>query len=132
MNARADSVYLNALTALLAAFVVLLSGCAPRGPVIGTGTAPPDVGGTIAGTVRASDGATALSTRRVTAVEVSSGARFDVSTSSSGGYSVKVPAGTYRLEVELRPGETLASGPESTQVNVGDLDAGRDFVIGRQ
>jgi hypothetical protein len=121
MNARA-----------LLALVVLLSGCAPRGPVIDTGNAPSDVGGTIAGSVRASDGATALSARKVTAVDVASGARFDVSTASSGGYTVKVPEGTYRLEVELRPGETLASGPESTQVNIGDLDAGRDFVISRQ
>ena len=110
----------------------LIGACLPRGPVIDTGSRPEGVGGTISGIVRASDGATALSARKVTAVNTESGVRFDVSTASSGGYTVKVPAGTYRLEVELRPGETLASGPDSTQVNVGDLDAGRDFVISRR
>ena len=112
--------------------LVLMSGCAPRGPVVDTGNTPPNVGGTIAGSVSAGDGSAALSARRVTAVDTSSGARFDVSTASNGGYSMKVPAGTYRLEVELRTGERVATAPESTQVNVGDIDAGRNFVIGRQ
>jgi uncharacterized protein YceK len=120
---------MNARTLLIA--LVLMSGCAARGPVLDTGNAPPGVGGTIAGTVSASDGAAALSARRVTAIDTSTGARFDVSTASNGGYTVKVPAGTYRLEVELRTGERVATGPDSTQVNVGDVDAGRNFVIGR-
>jgi hypothetical protein len=109
--------------------LLLASGCAPRGPVIDTGNRPPDVGGTIAGTVRASDGDTALVARQVTATDASSGARFMASTASNGGYTIKVPSGTYRLHVELRPGETVVMAPESTQVNVGDVDAGRDFVI---
>jgi hypothetical protein len=109
--------------------LLLMGGCAPRGPVIDTGNAPPDVGGTIAGTVRASDGSTSLSARQVTATDASTGTRFMASTASNGGYTIKVPAGTYRLQVELRPGEALVMEPESTQVNVGDLDAGRDFVI---
>jgi uncharacterized protein YfaS (alpha-2-macroglobulin family) len=58
-----------------------------------------------------------------------SGARFDTSTTSTGGYTVRVPAGMYRLEVELRAGETLAQSPEPTEVDAGDLDAGRDFDV---
>jgi hypothetical protein len=42
---------------------------------------------------------------------------------------VRVPRGTYRLEVELRSGETLAAQPEATKVDAGDLDAGRNFVV---
>jgi hypothetical protein len=40
-----------------------------------------------------------------------------------------VPAGNYRLEVELRSGETLATQPDATEVDAGDLDAGRNFVV---
>jgi hypothetical protein len=115
---------------LAAASVVLAGvlGCARAAPVIDTGPRP-DVGGSISGTVTADDGATALGALKVTAVSVESGARFDVSTATNGGYTVRVPAGTYRLELELRPGEALAAAPDSTQVDAGDLDAGRNFVV---
>jgi carboxypeptidase family protein len=109
--------------------VLLLSlGCSPGGPVIDTGPRP-DVGGSISGIVTANDGATALGARKVTAVNVETGARIDTSTTSTGGYTMRVPRGTYRLEVELRPGETLRTQPDSTEVNAGDLDAGRNFVV---
>src|SRR5688572_3405166 len=111
---------------LLLATVV--AACHPSRPVVDTGVRP-DVGGSIAGRVTANDGATALGARKVTAVNESTGARFDVSTASNGGYTVRVPPGMYRLEVELRAGETLATVPDSTEVEVGDLDAGRDFVV---
>ena len=42
---------------------------------------------------------------------------------------MRVPPGTYRLEFELRSGEALATAPQSTEVDPGDLDAGRDFVV---
>ena len=50
-------------------------------------------------------------------------------TATNGGYTVQVPEGKYRLEVELRPNETLASAPAETEVNRGDLDSGRDFAV---
>ena len=114
---------------LIPVVVLLLSlACSPGGPVIDTGPRP-DVGGSISGTVTANNGATALGARRVTAVNVETGARIDASTTSTGGYTMRVPRGTYRLEVELRPGETLATQPGSTEVTAGDLDAGRNFVV---
>jgi hypothetical protein len=33
------------------------------------------------------------------------------------------------LEVELRSGEALATQPDPTEVDAGDLDAGRNFVV---
>jgi hypothetical protein len=57
------------------------------------------------------------------------GARFDVSTTTTGGYTVRVPPGTYRLQLELREGEALATEPGSTEIDPGDLDAGRNFVV---
>ena len=100
--------------------------CHPR-PVI-----DPDpstaVGGTIAGIV-STEGNAALSGRKVTAVDTTSGSRFEATTGNNGGYTIKVPAGTYRLEVELRPGEKVTKQPDETRVDRSDLDTGRDFVI---
>jgi len=45
------------------------------------------------------------------------------------GYTIRVPVGTYRVEVELRGNETLVKQPAETHVNNGDLDPARDFVI---
>jgi hypothetical protein len=112
-----------------AMLLLVIVGCGPRGPILGGGTKPPGVGGTIAGVVKTEDGATALSARKVTATNVDTGERFEGSTASNGGYTIQVPKGKYRLEVELRPGESLAAGPVSTDINVGDLDARRDFVV---
>ena len=104
------------------------AACAPRGPVVDTAARPAGVGGTIAGNVHATGGAP-LSGRLVTATHVENGERHESSSASTGGYTIKVPAGTSTLEVEIRPGETLASKPPDTDVNVGDIDAGRDFEI---
>ena len=115
--------------AMLAVAVLLLSiSCAQRGPILGADK-PPNVGGTIAGAVLAGDGRTPLPSRKVAAINTMNGARFEASTASNGGYTIKVPAGTYRLEVETRPNETVVTQPEPTEVNPSDLDADRDFVL---
>ena len=113
--------------AFIAASVLLLSvGCHPSRPVIDPGPKP-NVQGTISGIV--GNGTSPLSGRKITAVNVETGTRFDTSSTSNGGYTVRVSPGTYRLEVELRSGEALATAPQPTQVDPGDLDAGRDFVV---
>jgi len=110
------------ITTLLAASVA----CHPfRGPAIG-GTEQ-QVGGTIAGIVTA--GTMALASRKVTVINTATQARYDTTTAANGGYTIKVPEGTYRIEIELRPGETLAKQPGETHINNGDLDSGRDFVV---
>jgi len=116
------------------AFAISLAvgACAPRGPVLDTGPRPEGVGGTIAGTVRATAETEPLSGRKVTAVNDTTNARFETSTGTTGGYSMKVPAGTYRLDVELRTGESLDERPEATDVGVGDIDSARDFVVTRK
>jgi hypothetical protein len=113
---------------LLLSFTLLTSvGCHP-GPVIGTGPKPPGVGGTIAGIV-STDANAAVAGRKVTATNRETGTRYDVTTGTNGGYTIKVPEGTYRVEVELLPGEAIAKQPGEIRVNRSDLDPGRDFVI---
>lgn len=121
-------VLLNVLV-LLAAAAVLGCGARHGGPVIDTGSKPAGVGGTIAGTVRSAGSKEPLIGRKVTAIDVATGARYEASTATNGGYTLKVPTGTYRLEVELHAGESLAEGPRETEINMSDLDTGRDFLI---
>jgi hypothetical protein len=112
-------------------FVMLSSGCAARHgrPLVG-GTVVPNPSGTISGTVTNSAG-TPLEARRVSAIDMTTEQRYDATTSKEGGYTIKVPPGRYRLEVELRGGDQLSKQPAQTQVNIGDVDAQMDFVIGR-
>ena len=117
------------LRVMAAALAVALGVACHPGPIVDTGQKPTDIGGTIAGIVGASGGNTPLSGRKVTVTNVATGRRYEVSTATNGGYTVKVPEGNYRIEVELRTHETLASAPAQTQVNRGDLDAGRDFAV---
>ena len=108
--------------------VLAASSCMPRGPILDTGSKPANVGGTISGTVRTAAGSP-LTARRVTAIDLASGQRFEASTATNGGYTIKVPVGKYRLEVELRDGEALAGQPGETEINASDMDADRDFTI---
>lgn len=114
--------------AIVTGGVLLSLGCHPNRPVLDPGPRP-DVAGTISGIVTANGGSAPLGARKVTAVNVESGARVEASTTSTGGYTMRVPAGTYRLELELRAGEILATAPDPTEVDPGDLDAGRNFVV---
>jgi hypothetical protein len=114
--------------ALLACLAAVSAACHP-GPVINTD--PNKVGGTIAGIVSTADAAVAVPGRKITVIEVTTGARHATTTATNGGYTIQVPEGTYRIEIELRAGETLAKQPGETRVNNSDLDSGRDFVITR-
>lgn len=103
------------------------AGCHP-GPVVDTGPKPGGVGGTIAGIV-STESKVAVPSRTVTAIDTQTGARFDATTGPNGGYTIKVPQGTYRLELELRPGEKVVKQPGETRINRSDLDPQRHFVI---
>jgi hypothetical protein len=109
--------------------VLAMAGCMPRGPVIDTTDKPPAVSGTISGMVRAAATKAPLSARRVTATDVASGKTFETSTAANGGYTMQVPIGRYRLDVELQPGEAVVEAPSPLEISSSDLDAGRDFTI---
>jgi hypothetical protein len=114
---------------LLLCCLVLASAACHPGPVIDLGAKQPSVGGTIAGIVTTADPSVAVPGRKVTATERTSKSQYDATTALNGGYTIKVPEGTYQIDVELRAGETLAKRPEPTHINNSDLDPHRDFVI---
>jgi hypothetical protein len=112
---------------LLACALLASAGCHPR-PLAG-GVATSSDTGTVAGIVTTTDSSIAVPGRKVTATNTTTGSRYDTTTAANGGYTIKVPEGTYRLEIELRAGEVLAKHPDDTHVARSDLDSGRDFVI---
>ena len=112
----------------LIAVSVLIVGCRTGVPVIDTGDKPPGLEGTLAGRVL-TDGDAAVVSRIVRAI-AADGTRHEATTNSAGTYSMKVPPGRYKLEVELKEGERLIKGPAETEVNASDLDPDRSFVIG--
>jgi hypothetical protein len=112
----------------LVALVAFVSACRTGVPVIDTASKPPTREGTIAGKVVTESDAAVVS--RVVRAIAADGTRHEVTTNNAGTYSMKVPPGKYRLEVELRAGERLVKQPGETEVNASDLDPNRDFVIG--
>ena len=109
--------------------VLIVAACAARGPVVDKGERTPSLSGTIAGFVRMAGSNTPLATRKVTATETSSGASYSTSTAANGGYTMKVPMGKYRLQVELQAGEAIVDAPGELEITRSDLDAGRNFTI---
>jgi hypothetical protein len=108
---------------------VALSACnAAHGPVLDKGSKPTNVKGTISGIVRTSAG-TPLEGRKVTAVNLTTGEKFDATTAVNGGYTVQVTSGKYRLEVEVHEGERVSEQPAETSITPSDLDGRRNFVI---
>ena len=116
---------------VLMVVLLMLGGCGARHgrPLLG-GSTIPNPSGTISGNVRTATG-TPLKGRRVRAIDMATERYYDATTSSTGGYTIKVPTGRYRLEVELRGGEVIAIKPNQTEVNSGDVDEALDFAIGR-
>ena len=111
---------------LLMAALLGTAGCHP-GPVVHS-SPNMDVGGTIAGIVSTTSNS-AVPDRKVTAIDTVKGARFEATTGVNGGYTIKVPRGTYRLELQLLEGERMTKQPGDTKIDNSDLDPKRDFVI---
>jgi len=116
------------LLQIIFGMALLVSPACHPGPVVNTGPNSPAVGGTIAGIVSTEANA-ALAGRKVTAIATVGGKRYEATTGANGGYTIQVPEGTYRLEVELRPREKVSKQPDETKIGKGDLDAQRHFVI---
>lgn len=121
-------------TALIAA-VVMIAGlltaiaCRRGAPVLDPGPKPPEMNGTISGRVTGVNDSARLVNRRVTIVSLDNGLKYTTSTSATGGFTMKVPPGHYRVEVALRPDEHLVKAPDVVSINPSDVDANLEFVV---
>lgn len=116
------------LVQIVLGLALLTSLACHPGPVVTTGSTPAAVRGTIAGIVSTASNAP-VAGRTVSAIETVTGKRYDATTGTNGGYTIQVPGGTYRLEVQLRPAEKVLKQPAETKIDKSDLDPHRDFVI---
>jgi hypothetical protein len=114
----------------LAAALAAATGCRSGQPIYSATPSDHRTPGTIAGIVSSSAGGEPLAGRRVEAVELTGGQRYSAITNVTGGFSIPVPPGKYRLEVELREGERVVRSPGTIDINKSDLDANLVVVIG--
>jgi hypothetical protein len=115
---------------LLGLAVLLLAGACRRGvPVVDTAPKPAIAEGTISGTVHGPEGTSPVGGRTVEIVNVDTKERHTVTTSSNGGFTIKLPPGKYRLELQLQPGETLVKHPDIVKLDRGDIDSQIEFVV---
>lgn len=121
--------YIRCAPGVFLALAALTAIACHPGPVVSAGPDQPSVGGTIAGIVSTETKAP-VPNRKVTAIDVKTGAKFEATTGPNGGYTIKVAQGTYRLDVELHAGETVVKHPGETRINRSDLDPQRHFVLG--
>jgi len=106
-----------------------VAACRQGVPVIDPTAAPSRTDGTISGTVRGPEGTSAVTGRTVQVVNIQTGERQKTTTSETGGFTFKVPPGSYRVELTLLEGEVVVKRPSVIKVNRSDVDAHADFVL---
>ena len=122
---------MNSIGVLLTAGCLLASpACRSGQPILSRTPEDPNTPGTIAGNLEDSSGGP-LENRTIHAIHVDTGRRYTANTSVTGGFSITVPPGKYRLQVDLAAGESLVKSPGVIDINESDLDANLKVVIGR-
>lgn len=113
---------------LLAGMLALLysSACRQGVPVVDLGPKPPAARGTITGIVR---GPEDTSGRTVELVNVATGEKHSATTVSNGGFTIVLPKGQYRLDLQLRAGETIVKRPAVVDLDRGDIDSHIEFIV---
>jgi hypothetical protein len=119
-------------TCCLAVLLVLASAGCRRGagPILDTSPGPEHARGTIAGTLQKPGNVGAVAGRGVRAIDVASGRAFQAITNPAGGFTIQVPPGTYRLEVQLLAGEQVHNPPGEISVGAGDINANIAITVG--
>ena len=109
--------------------LLLGAGCKPGVPVVDMGPRPPDARGTLTGMVRGPEGTSAIGARTVEIFNTATGEKHTTTTSETGGFTIQLPAGKYRLELPLKDGETIAKRPGIIDLARGDIDSHVEFVL---
>lgn len=115
---------------VLMAALAAAGGCRTGQPIYDSTPEDQQTPGTIAGIVRAGEGGEPVVGRKIEAVGLSGGRRYSATTSVTGGFSIPVPPGKYRLELDLGDGERVLRSPGTIDINESDLDANLEVVIG--
>jgi len=111
------------------AILLMSAACKPGVPVVDVGPKPPAARGTLTGTVRGPEGAAPLGGRTVEIFNTATGEKHTTTTSDTGGFTIQLPAGKYRLELPLKDGETIAKRPGVIDLGHGDIDSHVEFVL---
>ena len=121
---------MNRLARLSAVLLLMaVSACRMWQPVGVSGSGNMTTPGTIGGIV-STIGGERLAGREVRAVPVAGTGKYSAVTNVTGGFTIKVPPGEYRLEVDLREGEKVVRSPGVIRINKSDLDANLEIVVG--
>ena len=102
-------------------------GCRTGRPLLDSSRDNDNAPGTIAG-ILTNSGEPVVG-RKIEAVSVGSGERYSAVTNVTGGFSIGVPPGKYRLQVTLQEGERVVRDPGVIDINESDLDANLEVVI---
>jgi len=109
---------------------LLYAGACRQGvPAVDLGPKPLNPRGTITGIVRGPEATSGMPGRTVEVVNVTTGEKHTATTASNGGFTIQLPKGKYRLELQLRAGETLVKRPDVVDLDSGDIDSHIEFVI---
>jgi hypothetical protein len=122
---RPLSIYQLVLHTAFTLCVISGPGCHPR-TIVSTSSAA--VGGTIAGVVTGPADRT-LADRTVTVVNIETGAQYQTATGQNGGYTLRVPPGRYRLEIQLRENERMAERDGTILVIGGQINVRKNVDI---
>jgi len=121
------------LTLVVAVMLVSIAGgsaCRHDVLVADAGSKPPTPAGTISGQLQTPGNGAAVVGRTVTVINNGDGQRFQVRSNNTGGFTLRVPPGSYRIEVEQRPGEAVAGAPTDQKVGPSDIDARIVITVG--
>jgi hypothetical protein len=110
--------------------LLFAGGCHSSAPIVDVGAKPPNAHGTIYGVVRGPGAGSGLAGRSVDVINTETNARQTVETSQSGGFTIELPAGKYRLELALHEGETLTKRPGIVDLGHGEIESHIEFVLG--
>jgi carboxypeptidase family protein len=113
-----------------AVLIVFIAGCHTGRPVIDRSHRDRTAHGTIGGILQAQGGGSPLAGRQVEAIDTISNARFSAITNVTGGFSIEVPPGKYRLKVQLLDGEAVVKQPGTIDIEPSDLDANIEVEVG--
>jgi hypothetical protein len=120
---------MNRSAMILGALVLLAAtGCRTGRPLLDSSRDNDNAAGTIAGIVSIVGG-DPVPGRRVIAAREGSPERYSAVTNVTGGFSIPVPPGKYRLQVTLLDGEKVVRQPGVIDINESDLDANLQIVI---